>query len=228
MVLLIGAKSYAIIISLLLLLFSSYLFMHASFKHAYIHTAIASPSSNTYNTFLIYENAQYGFQIQYPSNWQKIEFSQGIERSGRNIVINFLSPSEGTADKFREYFIIEVGDLQSQQKLVSSSFSASQTSLLTHYINQQISLYKKLFHGFQLIESSSSDKNKGNSTTTTFSNIIYTYEDLTAGKVKIMESYFLKKDKIYLLSFHSEATNYEKYLPTIQKMVDSFHLTVTN
>lgn len=199
--------------------------MPPSFKHAYIHIARASPLSNTYNTFVIYENAQYGFQIQYPSNWQKIEFSQGIERSGRNIVINFLSLSEGTADKFREYFIIEVGDLQSQQKLVSSSFSASHTSLLTHYVNQQISLYKKLFQGFQLIESSSSHKNNDNSTT--FSNIIYTYDDLTAGKIKIMESYFLKKDKIYLLSFHSEATNYEKYLPTIQKMVDSFHLTVT-
>src|SRR5918992_4230216 len=157
MVVLIGTTWYTVIISLFLLLFSAYLFMPLSFGHSYIQIAIASPLSNTYNSFVIYENAQYGFEIQYPSNWQKIEFSQGIERSGRNIVINFLSLSEGTTDKFREYFIIEIGDLQSRQRLLSSS-SMSQSSLLSDYVNEQISDYKKLFKGFQLIESSS-DKN---------------------------------------------------------------------
>lgn len=86
------------------LVLSSCLFMPLNLGHVYALTEIGSVSSNNYNTFSLYKNAQYNFDMQYPSNWQKIEFTQGIERGGRNTVVNFLSPSEGTVDKFREYF----------------------------------------------------------------------------------------------------------------------------
>jgi hypothetical protein len=131
--------------------------MPLSLGHVYAQTEIESISSNNYNTFSLYKNAQYNFDMQYPSNWQKIEFTQGIERGGRNTVVNFLSPSEGTADKFREYFIVEVGDLRPEFAMSSpSSFS-----LLTEYVNHQISDYKKLYQGFQLTESpTSSSLNK--------------------------------------------------------------------
>ena len=78
------------------LLLSSCLFMPISLGYTYAQTEIGSVSSNNYNTFSLYKNAQYNFDMQYPSNWQKIEFTQGIERGGRNTVVNFLSPSEGT------------------------------------------------------------------------------------------------------------------------------------
>ena len=214
------------------LLLSSCLFMVLSLGHAYAQTEIGSVSSNNYNTFSLYKNAQYSFDIQYPSNWQKIEFTQGIERGGRNTVVNFLSPSEGIADKFREYLIVEVDDLGPEQGFAMSSPSSSSSSLLTEYVNHQISNYKKLYQGFQLTESpTSSLLNKTDNNSYSSPNdyspsykIVYTYEDSIAGKIKIMELYFLKNNKIYFLSFHSEASNYSKYLPTIQKMVDSFHI----
>jgi hypothetical protein len=191
----------------------------------YAQTEIGALSSNNHNTFSLYKNAQYNFDMQYPSNWQKIEFTQGIERGGRNTVVNFLSPSEGTVDKFREYFIVEVGDLQPQQGFAMSSPSSS--SLITEYVNHQISEYKKLYQGFQLTESLLS-KTENNSSSPNDSSpsyrMVYTYDDATAGKIKIMELYFLKNNKIYSLSFHSEASNYSKYLPTIQKIFDSVHI----
>jgi hypothetical protein len=212
------------------LLLSSCLFMVLSSGHVYAQTEIGSASSSNYNTFSIYKNAQYSFDIQYPSNWQKIEFTQGIERGGRNTVVNFLSPSEGTADKFREYLIVEVGDLRPEQGFAMSPPSSS--SLLTEYVNHQISNYKKLYQGFQLTESPTSsllnktDKNSYSSPNdySPSYKIVYTYDDSIAGKIKIMELFFLKNNKIYFLSFHSEASSYSKYLPTIQKIVDSFHI----
>src|ERR687897_663168 len=104
-----------------LLLLSPCLFISLSLGHVYAQIEIGSVSSNNYNTFSLYKNTQYNFDIQYPSNWQKIEFTPGIERGGRNTVVNFLSPSEGTVDKFREYLKVEVGDLRPQQGIAMPS-----------------------------------------------------------------------------------------------------------
>jgi hypothetical protein len=206
------------------LVLSSCLFMPLSLGYTYAQTEIGSVSSNNHNTFSLYKNVQYNFEMQYPSNWQKIEFTQGIERGGRNTVVNFLSPSEGTVDKFREYFIVEVGDLRPEQAVAMPS--SSSISLLTEYVNHQISNYKKLYQGFQLNESSlnESDNSTSPNDNSPYYKIVYIYDDTTAGKTKIMELYLLKNNKIYSLSFHSEASNYSKYLPTIQKIVDSVHI----
>lgn len=213
-----------------LLLLSPCLFIPLSLSYVYAQTEVGSASSNNHNTNSLYKNAQYNFDVQYPSNWQKIEFTQGIERGGRNTVVNFLSPSEGTADKFREYFIVKVDELQPEQGFTITSPSSH--SLLTEYVNHQINDYKKLYQGFQLTESPTSsllllNKTDNNTSPNDYSlsnKIVYTYNDATAGKIKIMELYLLKNNKIFSLSFHSEASKYSMYLPTIQKIVDSVHI----
>ena len=214
-----------------LLLLSPCLFIHLSLGYVYAQTEVGSASSNNHNTISLYKNTQYNFDVQYPSNWQKIEFTQGIERGGRNTVVNFLSPSEGTADKFREYFIVKVDELQHEQGFAITSPSSH--SLLTEYVNQQINDYKKLYQGFQLTESPTSsllllNKTDNNTSPNDYSlsnKIVYTYNDATAGKIKIMELYLLKNNKIFSLSFHSEASKYSMYLPSIQKIVDSVHIS---
>lgn len=213
-----------------LLLLSPCLFIPLSLSYVYAQTEVGSASSNNHNTNSLYKNAQYNFDVQYPSNWQKIEFTQGIERGGRNTVVNFLSPSEGTADKFREYFIVKVDELRPEQGFAITSPPSN--SLLTKYVNHQISDYKKLYQGFQLTESPTSsllllNKTDNNTSPNDYSlsnKIVYTYNDATAGKIKIMELYLLKNNKIFSLSFHSEASKYSMYLPTIQKIVDSVHI----
>ena len=213
-----------------LLLLLPCLFIHLSLGYVYAQTEVGSASSNNHNTNSLYKNAQYNFDVQYPSNWQKIEFTQGIERGGRNTVVNFLSPSEGTADKFREYFIVKVDELRPEQGFAITSPSSH--SLLTEYVNHQISDYKKLYQGFQLTESPTSsllllNKTDNNTSPNDYSlsnKIVYTYNDATAGKIKIMELYLLKNNRIFSLSFHSEASKYSTYLPTIQNIVDSVHI----
>ena len=134
------------------------------------------------------------------------------------------TPAKGTVDKFREYFIVEVGDLQPQQGIAMPS--PSSFSLITEYVNHQISEYKKLYQGFQLIESllNKTDNNSSPNDYSLSYKIVYTYGGTTAGKIKIMGLYLLKNNKIYFLSFHSEASNYSKYMPTVQRIIDSVHI----
>lgn len=186
---------------------------------AYGRNAIVSTSTNNPNAFSTYKDQEYGFEIIYPSEWQKIEFTEGVKRNERNIVTNFLSLPEGSTDKFRGFFMIEVSHLQPKYQLYD-------------FIKHQIGEYEKLFHGFKLIESPSSlSMNHSNNShskqisLSTDSKIAFTYDDPATGTIKINELYYQYKDRVYILSLHSEATNYENYLPIIQTMVESFHFT---
>jgi hypothetical protein len=176
-------------------------------------------SANNSSGFSIYKDQEYRFEISYPSNWQKIEFTEGIERNERKIVANFLSLPEGSSDKFRDYVIVEVSDFQP-------------THQLSNYVNHQIDNYMKMLDGFRLIESPSSlpdisgnrsDSEQGGASPN--SKIVFTYDDPLAGTIKIMELYFQNKDKVYILSLHSEIRSYDTYLTIIQRMVDSFRIT---
>jgi hypothetical protein len=177
----------------------------------------SSTPNNSSSIYSSYKNREYGFEMSYPSQWQKTEFAEGIERNGRKIVTNFLSSPEGGSDKFRAYIMIEVSDFQPND-------------LLSEYVRQQIVDYEKLYRGFKLVESLSSLSNipsnrsvdeQGN--VFPKSKIVFTYDDPIAGTVKILELYYQDKDQLYIWSLHSEATNYGTYLPIMQKMVDSFH-----
>lgn len=176
-------------------------------------------SNNSSNVFSTYKNREYGFEISYPSQWQKTEFVEGIERNGRNIVTSFLSLPEGGSDKFRAYIMGEVSDFRPNH-------------LLSEHVKQQIGEYEKLYPGFKLVESPSSisnipsnisDSKQGNILSE--SKIVFTYDDPATGTVKVLELYFQNKDHLYIWSLHSDATNYGNYLPIIQTMVDSFHIS---
>ena len=180
--------------------------------------SIQSLTSNN-SVFSTYKNREYGFEISYPSQWQKTEFVEGIERNGRNIVTSFLSLPEGGPDKFRAYIMGEVSDFQPNH-------------LLSEHIKQQIGDYEKLYPGFKLVESPSSISNipsnrsdSKQSNILSESKIVFTYDDPAVGTVKVLEQYFQNKDHLYIWSLHSEATNYRTYLPIIQTMVDSFHIS---
>jgi hypothetical protein len=173
--------------------------------------------NNSSSVYSSYKNQEYGFKMSYPSQWQKTEFAEGIERNGRKIVTNFLSSPEGGSDKFRAYILIEVSDYQPND-------------LLSEYVKQQIVEYEKLYPGFKLAESLSSLSNIPSNRSVSKqgnvfpeSKVAFTYDDPVAGKVKILELYYQDKDRLYIWSLHSEATNYGTYLPIMQKMVDSFH-----
>ena len=169
---------------------------------------LAQTSAST-GSFVTYENSNYRFKIQYPSNWEKVEFSPGIKESGRSIIVNFISPQETFSDLFREYLIIEVQDHPSNARS------------LDQYVSQQIDTYKKSLPRFAVIES--------NTSTGTYTNvdhpshkIVYSYSDSIVGKAEVMEIDIIEGNRLYSLSYHADATKYSSYLPAIEKMIKSF------
>ena len=85
-------------------------------------------SSSTINTD---NNSALELRIQYPSNWEKLEYDD------RGIL--FLSPSESISDKFRESLGIAI--------IPCTNIS------LPELANQQLNSYKELYPDFQLVES---------------------------------------------------------------------------
>ena len=186
---------------------------------AHVQKVLELAPANNSSGFSTYKSQEYRFEISYPAEWQKIEFSEGVERSQRTIVVNFLSSPEGSSDNFRDYIIVEVSDLQP-------------TYQLADYVGHQVDNYMKLFQGFRLTESEPSLPNipsnksdgKLESILSNFK-IVFTYDDPLAGTIKIIELYIQNKDKVYILSLHSGVRNYYNYLPIIKRMAESFHIT---
>jgi hypothetical protein len=172
-----------------------------------IGSQYAAALSVTSRNFLTYDSPIYGFKIQYPSDWEKIEFS-GVEEGNRKIIVNFVSPLGGPSDTFREYFIIERGSLEAHNgSTPQSSVNAYITSL-------------KSLPNFKLIES-----NMISFAQSVAQKFVYTYSNPEVGVTKTMDILIIKNDKLYVLSFNSDAVKYDNYLPTIQQMLNSFRFS---
>jgi hypothetical protein len=53
--------------------------------------------------------------------------------------------------------------------------------------------------------------------------MVYTHkEEENNGKTNIMQVLMIKSDKVYLITYTAEQGKYDTYLPTVQKMIDSF------
>jgi eukaryotic-like serine/threonine-protein kinase len=156
-------------------------------------------------TFLTYESPEYGFKIQFPSDWEKIEFSGEVEEAHRKIIVNFVSPSEAASDTFREYFIIERGTIDLRATLP-----------VQYDVNTYVNRLKSL-PNFKLIES-----NKFSLADSPAEKLVYNYSNPEVGVTKTMDVLIVKDERLYLLSFSSDAVKYNSYLPIIQKMFASF------
>jgi eukaryotic-like serine/threonine-protein kinase len=155
----------------------------------------------TSSPFLTYENPTYRIRIQYPSDWEKLEFSQ------RNIVVIFRSSQENSSDTKLENLLIQVGNLPSQN------------IPLDEVVRANINKLKQSLIDFELIEL--------NATTLSGNNpahkVVYINRE-GEDELKTMQVVSIKEDKVYLITYTAEASRYDRYLPTIQKMIDSFRI----
>jgi hypothetical protein len=156
--------------------------------------------------YLTYKNSMYGFEIQYPSNWEKIDFGQAIEEDDRHIVVTFLSPPEDALDIFREYLVIQVGKLM---------FNRS----LEQYVDTQINSLRDSLSDFGIVESNATTV-AGNRAHT----IVYTFK-VGEDEYKMTEFWTIKGDKIYYLKYSTESEKSDNHGSTIRKMIDSFRIT---
>ena len=91
-----------------------------------------------YPTFSTYENPIYGVKIQYPSNWQKMDFDRHYGNNSLPIA-GFIPPSENDSGLLENLMIVV-------KKI------HSQNTSLKQFVDSMISSYKSSLHNFQLIE----------------------------------------------------------------------------
>jgi hypothetical protein len=152
-------------------------------------------ASTLTNNYVIYENPTYGISIQYPSSWEKIEYPRmGLAPVGIDLVANFLVPLVNASDHWREHLIIQILNQTQAKKLIPQS---------------DITLAGK--HGHKRVVNNTME--------------IFNLDSNTEHRlnIKTMEVWVaIGNGDTCLLMYKAVAARYSDYLPTIQRMLDSF------
>lgn len=160
-------------------------------------TSITSTHNNSTN-FLTYSNSTYGIKIQYPSNWIK----QESQNQSSNDIVKFSSPASTAPASLA----------------IIGGKPAPQIIPLRVYINASIYVLRHSFDNFSLI-----DSNSTNLAGFPAHKIVYKAILPSSGlEVKFMQVLTIKDSKSFVITFGTLPTDFSTYLPTIQKMIDSF------
>ena len=155
--------------------------------------------------FSEYESPNLGFKIKYPSNWK-------IGEDPETNRITFFTPAErqnDTSALVGDNFIEQIG---------ITRFQANELPPLSEFVNIYINKIKEDQIGFNLVESNSTSF-KGNAPYV----IVFTLFDPELRiQMKQMSVLTMVGDNTYLFEYFAESPNYERYLPTIETMIDSF------
>jgi eukaryotic-like serine/threonine-protein kinase len=153
--------------------------------------------------FASYENLDNGFKMKYPDNWNKQEEYNPI--SGE--LVQFISPSESSADKFQERLIVTV--------------EPSSDRTLYDYVKLSKQEILNLDKNARIIE-------EGESTVAGKNGYKIIYTTKTGDReLKKLEVSTLKNDKAYLITYEAEVGNYEKFLPDVEKAIKSLEIQNT-
>lgn len=147
--------------------------------------------------FLTYDDLITGFSIKYPPDWER---AQHIDKS-----VTFLAPRESNSDTNPAGLGIMVIEVVSNNTLASIT-------------QNQLNKLKNLYPDIQILESME----------TIFLGhpshmIIFTASDNTQSMRKAMQIWFKEDNKAFLMTYKSDNQRYSKYLPTIDKMLNSFY-----
>jgi eukaryotic-like serine/threonine-protein kinase len=147
--------------------------------------------------FLTYDDIITGFSIKYPPDWER---AQHLDKS-----VTFLAPRESNSDTNPAGLGIMVIEVESNKTLASIT-------------QNQLNTLKNLYPDIQILESME----------TIFLGhpshmIIFTATDNTQSMRKAMQIWFKEDNKAFLMTYKSDNQRYSKYLPTIDKMLNSFY-----
>jgi hypothetical protein len=166
------------------------------FTHGLVQQYHAQIPITTRN-YILYKNPTYGIVIQYPADWKRIEYyNTPATISGSNLIVNFLAPLVNTSGHWRAHLMVQVLKHDQAKKLVPQN---------------QITIGDR--QGFKSLHNSSMQ--------------IYNLDRNTDSTVhvKAMDIWFTSNNgDTYLLTYKAATAEYQDYIPTIQKMIDSFRI----
>jgi eukaryotic-like serine/threonine-protein kinase len=126
-----------------------------------------------------------------------------------DMTVVFVSPSERNSDRFLESFSI--------------AGTPSNNKSLNELANQSIASYRQKYADFQLIGSNAITLKSSPAYV-----LKYLYTDQLFGKAMAMDIGMTKAGKLYVLTYSAEPAKFYSYIPTIQRMIDSFQIEGLN
>jgi hypothetical protein len=149
----------------------------------------------------MYENANYGFSINYPSDWTKQERTPN--GTGYQVAVLFLLPTNNVSENLN----IVVDD-----SLEPSTTLKEQTQANIEQLQQDHPDFKLLESGNTTLAGNPAYK------------IVYT-ATVNQKYVKAMQVWTLSNGTYYMITYKTSPSNYDKYIGTAQQMMNSFELT---
>lgn len=162
------------------------------------------------DNFLTYDNPTLDLKIQYPSNWSVVEYP--YNPTGNNTIVGFFSDEKTSS---------ELGNLSG----VSGSFVPYLDIFSFDSKNMSLdTIFNGIVHNFRnnsnfSINQSGSFALSGNQS----ANMIV-YDARVGGDelFRKIQAYTLYNNRVYVISFTSQQSLFENYLPIVQKMISSF------
>jgi serine/threonine-protein kinase len=164
----------------------------------------AGLEKNLYRNFALYINNQYNLEIRYPENWSFEELEDPITGE----VVVFYSPLESEADLFQEKVSVTVEELTEDLSTLDE-YSERITDSLASNKDATLSIYSQQKTKLAQLPARS-----------------LLYSRIENGiNLRQMETFTIKNDKIYIVTYTAERAKYSKFLDTAKKMINSFSLT---
>lgn len=154
------------------------------------------PSKGNFST---YNNSNRGIKIRYPQNWQQ----EDIENVITGEIVEFSSPKDNDADNFQENLFISI-----------ENFSGT----LAEYSNALKNDIQNNFTEANIInESTTILANK------TASKLVFTIKS-EENSLKNLKVWTLKDDRAYIITYTATIDDYDKFVETAEKMINSFEI----
>ncbi|MGB7955729.1 MAG: PsbP-related protein [Candidatus Nitrosopolaris sp.] len=187
-----------ILVSLSLITSSTCVIMLYSVLQASAFLGLPSPTANN-NNFLTYQDSALGIKIDYPVGWTH-ELHPGS-------LVTFLPSLESDSNTYPVGLGITIKHL------------GSGNTSLNEVTKVQIKNLTQSHPDFRLIESTNSVL-AGNIA----HKIVFIATDNRKHERTAMQIWTLKGNNAYLITYKTEPGKYSKYLPTVQKMIESFQI----
>jgi len=180
-----------------------------------ISNATFNNSNDNYSFFSTYTNTKYGIKLQYPYNWviEADDYATGAAGQAGIQIASFYLPDVNNGLPF---FRIGTDDL-------TKEFPNLQKVSINQYLHRSLAHKNSTgFPGFNLIESDTSNRRLADNLAYT---VVWTYVHPTYGMRKSIEIATILGSRGYFVDYTAATTNFSKFLPVAEKMIESFQKT---
>ena len=148
----------------------------------------------------LYENAEYGFSISYPSGW----IAKEPDPNELGIVAGFLAPGE-TIDNPQNYVTLQIEEMPLNQEITLEQY----TNSVLRNLKGSYPDFKSLAEGDMLLSKQPA-------------HVLAYSVTLDQIPYQVLLAYTLKEDKAYIATYYALEDSYVQYEDDAKEMINSF------